>query len=277
MDRKGFRLIGEHILGSFQRSEWKFPTRSDYEKYLIEKQIIEDTADLWYDEQLVIAVQRHWHNRGQNGCVFAQVVANKAAEYGWRSVVIQGGVEQIKKPNMKRLITSAISKSIHDPDCEIISFLFPEIVDPLDLVFLIRILMDTDKIILHDASQIDDMITIALRVAVSDKITPEKIVLSWLMGFGPFKFFPTTRQAPVTELVIRAKPKPEKIYEKLNQDRMAAHLADVPLRLADQAWPRIWESTLRRTRIILEAEPDSFSAARTTFSIPWALWLKPGA
>lgn len=265
-----FSIIGESISGSLQQGSWHFPTRNDYIDYLLGTNLVSDPNDIWQNDRFTVAIQRHWHSRGQNGCVFAQVAANGAGQNGWHSIVIKGEIQDVVSPENQRNIGSNIALAIHDPDCQIISFLFPQVVDPGDLVTLLRSLTNTPNIILRDATKHDDMITFALRVAITNA---PKIVLSWLMGFGPFTFFPTTRQAPVTELAIRTKVKPDKIYERLNQDREAAHLADMPLELAEQAWPRIWNATLNRTRVILGGEPNFFSAARTTFSVPWKLWV----
>lgn len=267
MENLAFSIIGETLPASLRRGSWRFPTRNDYIDYLLGKNFVSDPNDIWQDDRLTIAIQRHWHSRGQNGCVFAQVAANGAGQNGWRSIVVKGNIQDVLSPENRATIGSNVALAIRDPECEIVSFLFPQIIEPGDLVLLLRGLIDTPNIVLSDATKRDDMISLALRVVVLE------LVLSWLMGFGPFTFFPTTRQAPITELTIRTKVKPDKLYERLNQDREAAHLADMPLELAEKAWPRLWDSTLKRTRSILGGEPDHFSAARTTFSVPWKLWL----
>jgi len=88
------------------------------------------------------------------------------------------------------------------------------------------------------------------------------------MGFGPFDFFAKTRQAPHTELVIPVKPKPAGTYHRHNQDPGLAHVADQPLDIADKILDRIWTNTFLKTRKVLGHEPDAFSGARTTFTIP---------
>jgi len=77
----------------------------------------------------------------------------------------------------------------------------------------------------------------------------------------------------MTEIAIRVKPKNEIIFYRLNQDREAAHLADTPIYMVDSVAESLWQATLRRTRNILGAEPNQFSAAKVTFSLPKNLWL----
>lgn len=88
------------------------------------------------------------------------------------------------------------------------------------------------------------------------------------MAFAPFHFAPSTRRGPYLELTIRVKQKPEAIFHRLNQDRDIAHLADVPLEMSPQHWEDRWQSTLRRTRMVLGGEPDEMSAAKATLAVP---------
>jgi hypothetical protein len=88
------------------------------------------------------------------------------------------------------------------------------------------------------------------------------------MAFGPMPVWPASRRAPLIELAIRVKPKPDQLFHKLNQDHSAAHLADTPLPLDEEQMETIFERTGAATRDVLGAEPDFRSAARTTFSYP---------
>ncbi|MGB8955810.1 MAG: hypothetical protein WCC10_10590, partial [Tumebacillaceae bacterium] len=213
-------------------------------------------------------VQRHWHTSGQNGCVFAQNLARKQKEYGWETYVITETVDRIGQDVQAR-ITDRIQEAIASPDCQVLSLLFPQITKEDDLTTLIHILKETPPIFLEKETEIGEFITLALRVDVTGDG-----ILSWLMSFGPFSFYPKTRIAPVLELTIRTKPKPEKIFERLNQDRNTAHLADVPLvGMDDHVAHSVWNATLKNTRDILGEEPNDLSAAKSTFVLPKSLWL----
>ena len=50
----------------------------------------------------------------------------------------------------------------------------------------------------------------------------------------------------------------------------AAHLADVPLQMSHTHWEHRWTSTLAKTRTVLGHEPNEFSSARATLSLPIA-------
>ena len=162
-----------------------------------------------------------------------------------------------------------IHSSIQTPGIEIISLLFPRVVTDASLAELLRRLTTVPSIQLEQETSYGDLVTIALRVAVN----PEGS-LSWLMGFGPFSSLPKTRQAPITEIAVRCKPKPEKQFHRLNHDPGAAHLADYPVQGDDVSTERIWQATLRNTRDILGGEPDHFAAAKVTFTLPKAIWDK---
>ena len=94
------------------------------------------------------------------------------------------------------------------------------------------------------------------------------------MGFGPHDSFAKTRQAPYTEIVIPVKPKPDNTYRRHSQDKESAHVADQHIDLDEKVMDRLWENTYKKTRIVLGHEPDVFSGARTTFTIPEESWLK---
>lgn len=270
------RKVSESILitnadlpKSAQFGNRQFPTRTNYEDYFLKKGIIDHPDELWNNEELVAQVQRHWHTSGQNGCVFAQQIARKPDEYGWESYVVNEPIENIRQEIVQQNITQRILQGIQAPGCEMLSLLFPQVTEEADLITLIRTLKDTPPIFAQDENEYGEFITLALRI----DITGEG-VLSWLLSFAPFSFYPKTRIAPVVELAIRTKPKPNEIFELLNQDREAAHLADVPLvGMDDHTAHSVWKATLKNTRDILGEEPDELSAAKSTFVLPKSLWV----
>jgi len=99
-------------------------------------------------------------------------------------------------------------------------------------------------------------------------------VLAWVMGFGPHESFAKTRQSPYTEIVIPVKPKPDDTYHRHNNDKSSAHVADQHIDLDEKVMDRLWDNTYKKTRKVLGHEPDLFSGARTTFTIPENDWVK---
>ncbi len=114
-------------------------------------------------------------------------------------------------------------------------------------------------------------VRLAGRVAIT-----EDPVLAWVMAFGPLTDWPPTRRAPVLEFVFRTKPKGEGLFEKLNQDRGVAHLADVDLGFGADRMSRLFEGTERATRDVLGGPPNELSAAKTTYSFPATVWAGAG-
>lgn len=243
-----------------------FSTREDYSKYFIENNIVKSDSQIWGNEQFVSIIHRHWHGEGRNGCIFALLSARRAEEKGWKDYVISKNVQQFNDTT-KSIIEKQILRSIADPKCQVLSLLFSNITTNPDLVKLIKWLLTINIIKLVDEQRFDNLITIALRIPLNDNG-----VLSWLMAFGPFSYFPQTRQSPIVEIAIRVKEKPIEIFHRLNNDREAAHLADLPLDYNLEVMEQTWINTLKRTRLILGEEPNHFSAAKTTITLPIEEW-----
>ena len=189
--------------------------------------------------------QRRWHGEGQNGCLFARLVARR-----------EGWTQAEANPAGPFPIPA---------DSELHSLLFPPVTTADELAKLVATLSRTPPFFLEHSEERDGRVALAIRAEVAPG------VLAWVMGFGPFSFLPKTRQAPCTEIVIRPKSKPDWLYEHHSHDRSAAHVADFPLE--PEVWPSLWPATHQHTRAVLGAPPDLFSAARTTFTLPRDLWL----
>jgi hypothetical protein len=233
-----------------------FPTREDYEHYF-------GGSTIWSNEQEVQQIHKHWHGRGQNGCVFAQHLA-KESEYstGWHSnVFIDDTYDQLK-------LDKTIEQAIENPKIEVLSLLYPNVVTVEQLSALVKSWITNSKIIsLESATSFKDRICLSLRIELG-----KSGISSWLMMFAPFTFFPNTRQSPITELAIRVKPKPDHIYPKLSQDRKKAHLADTPFFLPETIVDSTWEATFRNTEYLLGYKPDFIAAAKTTISFEMGTW-----
>lgn len=235
-----------------------FPTREDYEHYF-------GGDTIWQQEQQVQQIHKHWHGRGQNGCVFAQHLAKESdKEVGWYSNVFHDEMGDWSK------IDDVIRSAIDDPKIEVLSLLFPNVTTVEELSLLVKKwLIESDVIFLESAVRYKNRICLSLRLELG-----ESNASSWLMTFAPFSFFPSTRQAPITELAIRVKEKPEHIYPKLSQSRKNAHLADTPFFLPENIVDSTWEATFRNTEYLLESKPDLISAAKTTISLETDTWEK---
>ncbi len=259
--------INPSISKSAQFGNLRFPVREDYVKYFLDSGVVATEKDLWKSDKFVSLIHRHWHGEGRNGCIFALLAARKPDEIGWKDFVVTGSIDEIESGDTETLLKNLITLAISDPNCQVLSLLFSNIYTDNDLVRLIRFLLNMDIVKLVDEQEIDDLVTLSLRIPLNSDN-----VLSWLMAFGPYDYFPQTRQSPITEVAIRVKTKPDIQFHRLNKDNFAAHLADLPLEYKDEVMEKTWENTLKRTRYILGEEPNQFSAAKTTFILPIKIW-----
>jgi len=147
------------------------------------------------------------------------------------------------------------------------SILFSKVETYPNLIRLIKSLISIDLIILTHEEIIEDKVILSLRTPINN---PK--ILSWLMAFAPFDSFPRTRQSPITELAIRVKPKPSEQFYRLTKGNNDAHLADLPIPYKVNVSERIWDNTIKRTKMILNENPNIFSAAKTTFTLPYKYW-----
>lgn len=241
-------------------NEYKSPSRSDYEKYLINTANFNSIKEVWNNDEITESVQSHWHSIAANGCVFSAMCIRPQFNSRWRIEVVR--LESSWFKSNKAKINKIIEESIRSEDCEMLSLLFPNIVSIEDLSTLIKEIRKLRLVKELDHLNYNDHKLISFRLSLGQE------VLSWMMLFGPFDFFPNTRQSPVCELIFRVKPKPPNQYHQLTKGDKEAHLADYNLPLEQKRMDPLWSLTMERTRKILGTPPDEISAARTTLSIP---------
>ncbi len=259
--------IQPSITKSAKFDRLEFPMREDYVQYFLDAKVVNAESEIWNSSELVSLIHRHWHGEGRNGCIFALLAARTAEERGWYDFVVTKGINDIENDTLNNTIKEAIVKAIEDPNCQILSLLFSNITTSQDLVILVKRLLTIDIIHLLDEQYFDEWVTLSLRIPINNEG-----VLSWLMAFAPLPYFPQTRQSPVVEIAIRVKEKSDNLFHRLNKDKEAAHLADLPLDFRDEVMEKTWLNTLKRTRQVLGEEPNHFSAAKTTFILPKKDW-----
>ncbi|HEY5235412.1 MAG TPA: hypothetical protein VIJ14_04465, partial [Rhabdochlamydiaceae bacterium] len=150
-----------------------------------------------------------------------------------------------------REIQEATQCAIDNPGTTQVSLIFPEINDVNSLMHLITILKSTNLFFIGQEEEFNDFLCIGLRAKISN-------LESWISGFGPFKFFPITRQTPYVEITFRVKKRPDyKQFMKKAPDGVI-HLADLDL-LGDITWATfqtLWNTSLSRTAELLGHSPD---------------------
>ncbi|MER5931112.1 hypothetical protein [Streptomyces sp. NPDC002054] len=250
------RLLGAYAIlpGTVAYGNYRFPSVPQYTdatRALMEK----GEGDL---PSAVAAALTDWHQRGQNGCLFARLAASDSNIPHWNRLVVDPG----REPEEMSELEAEIQKSIEDPAAHLLSIAWPGLREPDEIVRLIGGLLELSRFWLECDMRVGNLRSVQIRYPVS------KGLQAWVMAFGPFGFLPATRRAPFFELVLRIKRKPETAFHRLNQDASVAHLADFPLEMSEQRWEHRWRSTMNRTRVILGHEPDAASAAKSTILLP---------
>lgn len=215
---------------SLRAGDYTFPTRLDYLTYYAASGLVYDL-----DEAAIIAIQRDWHSRGQNGCVFAMHAARKLSAEQWRHEI---HCDLADADTLRQRIAAAVA----DPGNEILSLIFPAIVNPVDVRRLVDIIMAAGCY--QATATLDGSPLVTLRYQLGD-------VASWIIGFAPVQTLPLTRRAPFAELAIRTKPKSGPKHPALNNDPAQAHLADVDLGFIPEVTTRLISKSSRRTASIL--------------------------
>jgi hypothetical protein len=136
------------------------------------------------DAATVIAIQRDWHMRGQNGCVFAMHAARKLNHRQWRYEVYP------QVPD-KESIAQSIVSAIQDSENQILSLIFPAVECPHDVRGLVSFAESVGCYQAERPEAGSGLVSLRYRVGEAE---------SWIIGFAPLDTLPLTRRAPFTEL-----------------------------------------------------------------------------
>ncbi|AWG85907.1 hypothetical protein [Vibrio parahaemolyticus] len=197
--------------------------------------------------------QLEFYRSGKAGCVFAAVAAKDPKKYEWGQTVLTS----IDPHEIDHVIDFYKRSS----EVSTLSIIFPHVHSMYDLCTLIYSLEKCKNIIIEKAKY-NNYDCFGIRVKYEDKV-------SWVTGFGPFSFFPETRQAPFTEISFRIKPKPQYDYELKESPEDVLHLAHMDIKnVGEKTFKKYWDSSLKNTEKRLGHKPDFISAAKTSFSIP---------
>jgi adenylate cyclase class IV len=207
-----------------------FPTRDDYLAYYAPSRLVDDL-----NEEAIIAIQRDWHTRGQNGCVFAMHAARKLSAEQWRYEIHRNPVNPGK-------VRQAIASAVADQANEILSLIFPAVERSAELRHLVAVILAAG------CRQADAPVAEPALVALRYQIYGAE---SWIVGFAPTPSLPATRRAPFAELAIRTKPKSGPTHPKLNNDMTQAHLADIDLGFDPEVTTRLIAKSITRTASML--------------------------
>lgn len=223
---------------------------------------------------LVLAIHQHWHSTAQQGCRFASFLSNNPLGHGWGRIVVPGaGAADWSLAAWDELGT-LVQDAISNPESQALSILFPSVVSSEGLADLILHLEHRLGWTAHERAVTDDpeyghLTGLELRLPLNSETE------SWPLLLGPFEFMPITRRSPIAEvaLVVKAKTFPLR-STRINPDPAAAHLADMPITLDDDAFDALWASTERQKALMLDGQPEPRAKAKVTLVIPTAAWAR---
>lgn len=202
---------------------------------------------------LLARAQIKFFRNNQAGCSFAAFAAKDPRKFGWSYRVVGTSPAEAD---------AAIQEAIIDTKISTLSLVFRNCKDIAGLLALIEALQECSSIFLGQDIIYQGYRCVGFRAKVG-------ALESWMTGFGPFPFFPKTRQSPHTEIVVRVKPRPpyERVMKKAPDG--VIHLADMDmLGIPEEHFKALWHSSFDRTAAILGHKPDIRSAAKTTFILP---------
>ena len=203
------------------------------------------------DNDTILSQQSDFFRRNRSGCAFAAYAAADVLRFGWVSQVIAPKTEDI---------TRAVHEATENPVVQILSLIFPDVVELEDLWILIQACRRSEAFS-DESIPIDNRELVRLRARIGSDV-------SWVTGFGPFDFLPITRRAH-TELTIRTKPRPQYDWHFKPPLDGIIHLADMSMRgMSDRNLRKLWGASFVTTEKLLGHPPDQESAAKTTFSMP---------
>lgn len=244
-----------------------FPHREDYLRFCIERGYLQSGAPLSRNRELVLALHSHWHSLGQQGCVFAQLLSTRPADYGWARKIIPGTCE-VQNSLAWDFAKEAIEHSIEHEHTGALSLLFPDVdgstIAPLDS--LIKAVQQYFGWRVTLGKVVKQYVPIQLIAPLRNGA-----VSSWVLGLGPYAHFPLTRQSPVLELVFATKQKAPQGFKdrRLNSDPSLAHVADLRAPVAsEQTMLLLLDKTVQRKQAILGADDRGLARARVTFIVP---------
>ena len=201
--------------------------------------------------------QLRFYRASKAGCAFAAVAAKDPARYGWIQIVTESNLDTIN---------SEIQKAVNDSKTTTLSLIFPNVTTDKDLVLFVETLRVCPSIFFEHETMYEEFVCFGVRVKIGE-------IKSWVSGFGNYDFFPETRRTPYTEITFRVKPRPNYKWVMKKSPPDVTHLADLDmLGLTKATFIRLWNLSLHNTAKRLGHKPDFKSAAKTTYSIPSAIY-----
>lgn len=121
------------------------------------------------------AAQRDWHIRGQNRCVFARLAARSADTMRWNYIVVDTEATNAELSE----VGDVLEQAVRADRAEVVSLLFPSVLDASASEGLIRQLVCTSSFWLDRDEAIDNFLRMYLRYPVP---ASSGLVQAWVMA-----------------------------------------------------------------------------------------------
>lgn len=214
----------------------EFPVFSyaDYETALRAGGALSSGSSLSDHPELIAVAQAHWHASGSNGCRFAMYLSEHRERFGWETWVMR---ERDTETATADAIAALTHERIDEVEVDVLSFLLPHVRTSAALgEMVVRLGQRDDWRLAEGQDPTDDGVgLLGLSIGIDLGFWSE------VLGFGQGRPLAHTRQAPFTELAIRAKP------PRSARANKRAFMADVPLD-EDSATIARWGNETKRSR-----------------------------
>jgi hypothetical protein len=235
----------------------------------------------------IVEAQRQWHAKSNQGCLFAAYLYNKTPpESNFNRICLDRSLSK----DLIGDVAGAIAEHISNENSFILSIILPKLTTVEHLREFIELAKTNTNWTIDDSELWQKHRLVKVRVPLNEINEKSEAVFGWLLGFGPFVFYPKTRQSPYFEILTPTKSKAF-LKQKFNKHSLTqhtektvdrggtsadAHLADVYIKdLTDHDTrdQKNWTATSARKRKVLTQSDtipfdDTNAKAKISFSYP---------
>jgi hypothetical protein len=147
--------------------------------------------------------QLKWHKQAKQGCYFAAILADK--EKSIKAGFIRKCFHKPIDQSFIFEMVDYVSKAIFDQSVNLVSLLIPSITSKSQLMLFIDLIRNNTEWEVDDSELYKGFRLVKIRIPLNEISENDKIIYSWVLFFGPFDFFPETRQSPSFEFVLSVK------------------------------------------------------------------------